>query len=267
MKMAMLRVGEKCSKFATGDVYIFAAIVVAYLIYVVLAFAIAFWMARRCSKKVAFGKMRIWWLHASVAVLVTAGPVLPLVYYDVRAHLESVRWRKQIEQDRVQIAAWKNGLRFSPGSVRQDLDQAFATMPRRYLIQSGDDVFDAPPNTPSDIKGKYVSYIKGKIVEQLGPNEEWTKEDLDAFESMADSTDIGIAVLTAWARDRSNLSAVAAMCSEATLTRWQSQDCRQVLGQAVGAWCQAYGARCEELARDESFRKVVTGSGVMLRRP
>ena len=260
MKMTMPDFGEKCSKFATGDVIIMEAIFAAFLVYVVLVFAIAFWMALRRSKNTTVGNTRTWLVHGSVALLVAAGPALPFVYLDVRAHIESARWKKQFELDRAHSVAWKDRLTFAPGNVRKDLDRALATMPQPYLMQYGADVLEAPP-------GKARADIKDKIVEQLErPNLEWTQEDLAAFDSMADNADIGITVLTAWARDRTNLPGVAAMCSQPTRAHSQSQDCRHALGTAVGKWCQVYGARCEELAKEESFRKVVTGAGVVLQR-
>jgi len=259
--MATLWAGAKCSKFATGGVFIIQALIAAYLIYVALVFAIAYWTAWRRSKVLSSGTTRIWLVHMFIAALVAVGPVLPLIYLDVRAHIESVRWKKQFERDRANSVAWKNGLKFSPGSVRKDLDRAVATIPKPYLVQYGADVIEAPLNAAR-------SDIKSRIVEDLEkPNAEWTKEDLDAFEGMADSSDIGITVLTVWARDRTNLPAVAALCSQATLAFSQSRDCKQSLGNAVSAWCRVDGARCEELANDDSFRKVVTDiAGVVLRR-
>ena len=256
--MTALGLAGKCSKFATGDVIIIEAIFAAFLIYVVLVFAIALWLAQRRAKNVASGKTRIWLVHASVALLVAAGPVLPVIYLDVRANIESSRLMKQFEQDRAHSVAWKNGLKFSPGNVRKELDQAVATIPKPYLMQYGADVMEAPPNQAR-------ADIKDKIVEQLQrPNLEWMQQDLDAFDSAADSADIGITVLVAWARERTNLPAVAAICSQPTLAPAQSRDCRHMLGQAVSSWCQMYGARCEELAKEESFRKVVRMAGVAL---
>ena len=261
MHISTLGLGGKCSKFATGDVIILEALVLAYLIYVVLVFAIAYWTARRRTKNLSAGQTRVWLVHASVALLLTAGPVLPLIYLEVHAHIESARWNRQFERDHAASAAWKSGLRFSPGSARKDLDRALATMPKRYLIQYGADVLEAPPNTAR-------SDIKGKIVEELQrPNAEWTKEDLDAFDSMADNTDLGLTALTTWARDRTNLPGAAAICLQPTLTFSQSRDCQQALGNAVSAWCRVDGPRCEELSRADAFRKVVTGmAGVVLRR-
>ena len=223
-----------------------------------LVFAIAYGFASRRANKFASKKTRVWMLYMSVAALVAFGPVLSLLYLDVRAQVETTRLKQQFEHDRVASEAWKNGLRFSSGSVHKELDQAVATMPTRYIVHYGAEVIEAPTDAAR-------SDLKGSIVEQLKrPNVAWTSGDLDAFTGMADVDDTGIRVLATWARDRTQLAAAAAMCSQATLTRSQSDDCIQTLRAAVVIWCQTDGAGCVELAKDEPSRKIIRSAGIIL---
>ena len=244
----MLGHGVKCSKFAAGPVI--EVLVAAYLAYVVLVFTIAYRLASRRANET-----RIRALYLSIAALVTFGPALPFLYLDMRAQAETAREQRQFEHDRLASKAWKDGLRFSPGSVRKELDRAVATIPARYLISYGAGVIEAPPNAAR-------SDLKSKVVEQLKrPNADWTIDDLDAFKSV-DADDISIDVLTTWARDRMKLVAAAAVCSRPALTRAQSDECWQTLRAAVGIWCLA-DAGCVELAKDESARKIIRSAGVI----
>jgi hypothetical protein len=261
IKFIPLLAGGKCSKFATGDIYIVELLLAAYLIYVIVVCAVAFWLAHRQARSVSSGATRIWLLHAAIAVLVAAGPALPLIYLDLRAHIESVRWQKQFDLNHAKSVAWKNGLKFSPGSARKDIERALATIPKPYMIQYAADVVEAAPYVPR-------LEIKAKIVDELTQwlDAAWTQDDLDAFSSMADSNDLGLTALTIWARDRTALPAAAAVCLQATLSFSQSRDCQQTLGNAVSLWCRRDGVSCETLSKDAAFRKVVTGmAGVALK--
>jgi len=260
MKFSVLLAGGKCSKFATGDIYIVELLLAAYLLYIILVFAIAFWLAHPRARSLSSGATRIWLRHAAVAVLVAAGPALPLIFLDLLARIESVRWQKQFDLNHAKSVAWKNGLKFSPGSARKDIERALATIPKPYMIQYAADVVEAAPYVPRlDIKAKIVDELTQWL------NVAWTQDDLDAFANMADSNDLGLTALTVWARDRSALPAAASVCLQATLSFSQSRDCQQTLGNAVSLWCRLDGVACETLSKDVAFRKVVTGmAGVSL---
>jgi len=261
MKFSALFAGAKCSKFATGDIYIVEMLLAAYLIYIIVVCAVAFWLAQRRARSVSSGVTRIWLRHAAIAVLFAAGPALPLIYLDLRAHVESVRWQKQFDLNHAKSVAWKNGLKFSPGSARKDIERALATIPKPYMIQYGADVLEAAPYVPRlDIKTKIVDELTQWL------NVAWTQDDLDAFASMADNNDLGLIALTLWARDRTALPAAAAVCLQTTLSFSQSRDCQQTLGNAVSLWCRQDGVGCETLSQDAAFRKVVTGmAGVSMK--
>ena len=235
-----------CSKMPGGE-GIAVFLLLCYVAAALVIFAIALGSAALRARKAGANARRIWAVHTCLALLVTVGPV---AYAYTSGELARRAALRQYEQDN----AWENRIVFESDKVTAMLNHAVA---------------DIPPRGMPDWK------LEGKALAALSdPHASWTARDLDAFSGLHDSIeragrvtrergDNVLGVIATWHRDRADLDAAVARCDRTS--NLDPAFCRATLRIVVQTWCVNFASRCDELAKQASFRDAAVAIRVPLR--